>query len=125
MPGEYNPYLFLAVFLGIAILFPLGPLLVARLWAIKFSPPKPGPQKNASYECGLESPGDPWIRFNVDYYLYAIVFLVFDVEVVFLLPFATVFTELSLGATMAMLVFLLLLTEGLVWAWQKGILSWR
>lgn len=101
------------------------PLLLARLWAIYFSPAKPGPEKNSNYECGLASAGDPGGNHGVHYYLYAIVFLVFDVESVFLIPFAVAYSGLPLGAVLAMAVFLLLLAEGLVWAWLKGILSWR
>ena len=122
--GEH-PYLFLAVFLVVAILFPLVPLALARLWALKFSPPKPGREKNATYECGLESKGDALIQFHSGYYLYAILFLIFDVETIFLLPFAVAFTKLSAGAFVAMLVFVLLLVEGLAWAWMKGILTWK
>ena len=122
---DYSPYLFLTVFLLIAIAFPLGPLALAWIWAKKFSPPKPGAQKNATYECGLESKGDAMIQFKVQYYLYAIIFLIFDVETIFLLPFAVAFTGLSVGAFLAMMVFLLLLVEGLAWAWMKGVLSWK
>src|SRR5216117_131554 len=122
--GEH-PYLFLTVFLVVAILFPLVPLALAQLWARKFSPPKPGPEKNATYECGLESKGDALIRFNSAYYLYAILFLIFDVETIFLLPFAVAFSQLSAGAFLAMMVFVLLLAEGLAWAWMKGVLSWK
>jgi NADH:ubiquinone oxidoreductase subunit 3 (subunit A) len=107
-----------------ALLFGLVPLGLARWWAWRFSPPKPGAVKLATYECGLESRGDAWVRFRSEYYLYGIVFLVFDVEVVFLLPFAVAFTGLPVGAFVAMLVFLLLLVEGLVWAWQRGVLQW-
>ena len=108
-----------------AIGFALTPLALAWLWARKFSPPKPGPDKNAIYECGLESKGDAWVQFKAEYYLYAIIFLIFDVETIFLLPFAVAFTSLGAGAFMAMMVFLLLLVEGLVWAWQKGVLTWK
>ena len=108
-----------------AIGFALTPLALAWLWAGKFSPPKPGPDKNAIYECGLESKGDAWVQFKAEYYLYAIIFLIFDVETIFLLPFAVAFTSLGAGAFMAMMVFLLLLVEGLVWAWQKGVLTWK
>ena len=125
MNETYHPYLFLAVFLVVAVLFPLTPLLLARLWAIWFSPQKPGQQKNATYECGLESKGEPMVQFRSEYYLYAILFLVFDVEVVFLVPFAVAFTGLTAGAALAMLLFVFLLVEGLVWAWAKGVLSWR
>ena len=104
--------------------FAIAPLVLARLWAKKFSPRKPGPSKNATYECGLESKDDAPLPFSPEYYLYAIVFLIFDVEVIFLLPFAVAFTGLTIGAAIAMLVFLLLLAEGLVWAWQKGVLTW-
>jgi NADH-quinone oxidoreductase subunit A len=123
--GVDHPYAFLVVFLVAAILFPLAPLLLARLWARFFAPPKPGAQKNATYECGLESKGDAMIQFKSHYYLYAIIFLIFDVETVFLLPFAVSFTGLSVGAFVAMMIFLLLLVEGLAWAWMKGVLTWR
>jgi len=122
---DAHAYLFLAVFLVVAVLFPLVPLALARWWARAFSPPKPGPEKNATYECGLESKGDPMVQFKAQYYLYAIIFLIFDVETVFLLPFAVAFTGLSAGAFIAMMIFLLLLVEGLAWAWLKGVLTWR
>jgi NADH-quinone oxidoreductase subunit A len=117
--AEYSPNLFLAVFLIVALLFPLAPLFLAYLWARFFSPAKPGPDKTDVYECGLKSKGDAWVQFRADYYLYAIIYLIFDVETVFLFPFATAFLDLSFGAFMAMMVFLLLLVEGLVWAWRK------
>lgn len=125
MSTSYHPYLFLAVFLVVAVLFPLGPLLLAKVWSLNFSPAKPGAQKNATYECGLESKQDVAVQFRSEYYLYAILFLVFDVEVVFLVPFAVTFTELSAGAALAMLLFIFLLVEGLIWAWMKGVLKWR
>ena len=125
MRVEYDPYLFLTVFLVIAIVFPLVPLALARLWAWKFAPAKPGQDKNANYECGLESKGDAWVQFRSEYYLYGIIFLIFDVEAIFLLPFAVAFLDLSFGAFMAMMVFLLLLVEGLAWAWMKGVLTWK
>ena len=77
--------------------------------------------KNSTYECGLESKDDVLIRFRPEYYLYAIVFLIFDVEAIFLLPFAVAFTGLTVGASIAMLIFLLLLVEGLVWTWRKAL----
>jgi NADH:ubiquinone oxidoreductase subunit 3 (subunit A) len=126
MPGNDNdPHLFLALFLVIALVFPLIPLALARIWATKFSPNKPGRDKNAIYECGLESRGDAWVQFKPQYYLYGIVFLIFDVEAIFLLPFAVAFTGLSIGGFLSMMIFLLLLVEGLIWAWHKGILTWK
>ena len=123
--SENNPYLLISVFLVAAAIFSVTPLLVAYLWARFVSPRKPGPDKNATYECGLESKGDAWVQFKAEYYLYGIIFLIFDVETIFLLPFAVAFTHLPVGAFIAMLVFLFLLVEGLVWAWQKGILKWE
>ena len=124
-PNEPSPALVVALLAGVAVLFALVPLGLAWLWARRFSPNKPGNVKNATYECGLETRGDAWIRFKPQYYLYAIIFLVFDVEVVFLLPFAVAFTGLPAGAFAAMILFVLLLVEGLVWAWQKGLLEWE
>lgn len=120
-----DAYGFLVIFLVLAVAFPLAPLVLAWLWAKKFSPPKPGDQKSATYECGLESKGDALVQFKAQYYLYAIIFLIFDVETIFLLPFAVAFTGLSAGAFIAMMVFLLLLVEGLAWAWMKGVLTWK
>jgi NADH:ubiquinone oxidoreductase subunit 3 (subunit A) len=125
MASDQNPYVLILVLLVGAALFGLAPLVLAWVWSKKFSPRKPGEQKNATYECGLESKGDAWVQFKAEYYLYAIIFLIFDVETIFLLPFAVSFTRLSVGAFVAMLVFLLLLVEGLAWAWQKGVLTWK
>src|SRR2546426_4236200 len=125
MSAESHPYLLIVVLLVGAVLFAVTPLGLGWLWARKFSPRKPGQDKNAIYECGLESKGDAWVQFKAEYYLYAIIFLIFDVETIFLLPFAVAFTGLPAGAFVAMLVFLLLLVEGLVWAWQKGVLTWK
>ena len=120
-----DTYLPIVVLLVAAVVFALVPLTLAWVWSKTFSPRKPGPDKNATYECGLESKGDAWVQFKSEYYLYAIIFLIFDVETIFLLPFAVSFASLSIGAFIAMMVFLLLLAEGLVWAWKKGVLTWK
>ncbi|HAB18544.1 MAG TPA: NADH-quinone oxidoreductase subunit A [Verrucomicrobiota bacterium] len=124
MRPDEQPYVFLAVFFAVALAFPLVPLILARLWARAFSPAKPGLEKNATYECGLATSGDPLVRFRSGYYLYGLLFLVFDVEIVFLFPFAVAFLNLPVGAVIAMLLFVLLLLEGLAWAWMKGLLTW-
>jgi len=125
MATNQHPYLVLLLLIVVAVAFAIGPLAAAWAWARFFSPNKPGKDKNSTYECGLESKGDAWIQFRSEYYLYAIIFLVFDVETIFLLPFAVSFTQVSVGAFAAMIVFLLLLVEGLVWAWRKGFLTWK
>jgi NADH-quinone oxidoreductase subunit A len=119
-----SPYFFLLIFSGVALLFPVMPLALAWMWRKFFQPPKPGLVKNATYECGVESLGEAQIQFHSQYYLYAIIFLIFDVESIFLVPFAVAFTGLPFGAFVAILVFLLLLLEGLVWAWGKRLLTW-
>src|SRR5664279_3587273 len=125
IPVAGDPYLPIVVLLIAAVAFALAPLALAWAWARKYSPRKPGPDKNAIYECGLESKGDAWVQFKSEYYLYGIIFLVFDVETIFLLPFAVAFVGLPVGAFIAMMVFLLLLVEGLAWAWSKGVLTWK
>lgn len=117
-----GPYLTIVLLLVAAIGFGVGPLVLAWIWSKAYSPGKPGPYKNSTYECGLESKGEAWVQFKAEYYLYGIIFLIFDVEVIFLLPFAVAFTGLTAGACLAMLVFLFLLVEGLVWAVGKGVL---
>lgn len=120
-----NSHAFIALFAIAAVAFPLALLAIARLWFRFFQPAKPGNIKNDVYECGVPPTGDAWIQFKAHYYLYAIVFLIFDVEVLFLLPFAVAFTDLPAGPLIAMLVFILLLAEGLVWAWHRGHLEWK
>ena len=119
-----NPYFSLAVLFVAALGFGLAPLGLAWLWARAFSPQKPNDIKNAIYECGLVSKGDACVQFRSAYYLYGIIFLIFDVEAVFLLPFAVAFTGLGVAACVSMLIFVLMLVEGLAWAWAKGILTW-
>ncbi len=120
-----SDYLLPTIFLAVAIVFPLVPLAMAWAWARLFSPPKPGFDKQSSYECGIKSSGPAHVRFQSHYYLYALVFLIFDVETVFLMPFAAAFLKLPATAFLALMIFLLLLVEGLVWAWAKGILAWK
>jgi len=120
--SDYLPVLILAI---AALGFAIAPLALAWLWAKKFSPKKPGRDKNAIYECGLESKGDAWIQFRSEYYLYAIIFLIFDVETIFLLPFAVAFTGLSAFGFIEMMIFIFLLVAGLIWACMKGVLTWK
>lgn len=118
-------YLFLTVFLVVALAFPLVPIGLAKLWSRLFTPAKPGYEKHSTYECGVVPVGSPHIQFKSQYYLYGIIFLIFDVEAVFLIPIAVAFLHLPLGAVLAVAVFILLLLEGLAWAWSKGVLTWK
>jgi len=81
--------------------------------------------KLETYECGIETEGPSWLQFKVGYYLFAILFLIFDVETVFLFPWAVVMKKLGMVAFIEILVFLTILTLGLVYAWKKGALKWE
>ena len=117
----YASYLLLAVMAVLAVGFALAPLLLSAVLA----PKKPGDIKESTFECGLESKGDSWVQFKVQYYLYALAFVIFDIEAVFIYPWAVAFTGLSFGAFLAMGVFILLLAEGLIYLWIKGVLTWK
>ena len=105
----------------LAVGFACSPLILSAILA----PRKPNDIKQDPFECGLESKGDPWVQFNVQYYLYALAFVIFDIEAVFLYPWAVAFTGLSFGAFLAMGMFILLLAESLIYLWIKGVLTWK
>lgn len=88
-------------------------------------PSNPNPIKNSTYECGEIPIGPPWIKFNIRFYVVALVFLLFDVEVVFLLPWAVVFKSLGWFAFVEMIVFVVILLAGLAYVWAKGDLDWE
>lgn len=115
-----DSWLFIGVFLLIAAVFPGVPILFA--WLI--GPKKPNSIKSEAYECGIETVGETWVQFKVQYYIFALVFLVFDVEIVFLFPWAVAFDILPFFAVFEGVLFILILVGGLVYAWQKGILEW-
>jgi len=120
-PTYASQYAFIGLFTLIAIIFPILPLVLAKFVA----PKKPSRIKQAAYECGIESQGDPWIQFRVQYYLYALVFVIFDVEVLFVYPWAVQFKQLGPVALVEMAIFLGILGVGLAYAWLKGVLEWR
>lgn len=82
-------------------------------------------QKGETYECGIETTGTSWIQFNVGYYLFALIFLIFDVELVFMYPWATVVKEIGIAALVEIIVFMFILFMGLLYAWKKGALEWK
>ncbi len=114
-------YSAILAFFVVALVFGLGALGVNRL----LSPHHPGPVKNAIYECGNEPTGDAQIRYNVRFYTFALLYVVFAVEAAFLFPWAAVFRELEGFAPLAAaLLFLGVLVLALAWAWRKGALKW-
>lgn len=111
-------------FIGILLVFSLSmPIIVLGL-AYFLQPKRPTPIKQETYECGLEAVGDIWVQFKVQYYLYALAFLIFDIEVVFLYPWAVAYNQLGIFALIEVIIFMLILIYGLAYAWRKGALEW-
>ncbi len=121
MEGYAAQYGSLVVFIVVGALFPIAPLVAASIIA----PKKPSQTKEDTYECGLESKGDPWVALKVQYYVYALAFVAFDLEAPFLYAWAVVFHKLSVFAFVEMMIFIAVLVVGLAWAWKKGALEWR
>ena len=121
MESLYFKYLILAALTIGALCFALSPLIIAYLIA----PKKPSATKNQTYECGLISQGDSWIQFKLQYYLYALAFVLFDIEAVFIYPWAVAFMDIGFAGFMAMAVFIILLVESLIYMWGKSLLEWK
>ena len=115
-----NLSLFLAVFLT-GIILVVGGLGMAIL----LSPKSFNPQKGEPYECGIPTHGTSWMQFKAGYYLYAILYLMFDVEAIFLFPWTTIVCELGVPGLTSILFFLSILGLGLAYAWRKGVLKWK
>lgn len=116
-----EPYVILAVFAVLAIGGPAASLLVARFLA----PHHPGPVKQEPYECGAVEAGDPWGQFRIQFYLYALIFLVFDVEALFLYPWAMVFREAGFAGFVEVMFFIGLLVLAWAYAWRHRALEWE
>lgn len=116
-----DPYVVLGVYAILALIFPVVPLLFARI----VSPSNPGKEKKRPYECGVVESGDPWGQFKIQFYLYALVFLVFEVEALFLYPWAVVFREVGIVGLVEMLVFIGLLLLAWLYAWRHRALEWE
>ena len=104
----------------------IGAIFVALglIGAWIFRPHRPYPEKNATYECGEEPVGSAWIRLNVRFYVIALIFLIFDVEVVFLFPWAIILRQFGMFGFLEMVVFLVILLVGYAYVWLKGDLNW-
>jgi NADH-quinone oxidoreductase subunit A len=116
-----SDWAFIGIFFLLAVFFPLVPILAG----VVLGPHKPGAVKGEPYECGVETRGPARIQFRASYYLYALVFLIFDVEAVLLFPWAAAYGRLPLYAAVEGVLFLFLLAAGLIYLWRKGSLSWR
>ncbi|HET7297717.1 MAG TPA: NADH-quinone oxidoreductase subunit A [Burkholderiales bacterium] len=118
MLAEYFPILlFILVGLAVGVVLPL----LAKL----LGPSRPDPEKLSPYECGFEAFEDARMKFDVRYYLVAILFILFDLEIAFLFPWAAVINDIGLAGFISMMIFLAILTVGFIYEWMKGALEWE
>jgi NAD(P)H-quinone oxidoreductase subunit 3 len=110
-------------FLGFLLICALLPA-IALIASAVLAPKHQGAERRLTYESGMEPIGGAWIQFNIRYYMFALVFVIFDVETVFLYPWAVAFSQLGLLAFIEALIFIAILVVGLVYAWRKGALEW-
>ena len=116
--AQYLPVLlFLAIAIGLSCVIILIPFLLNKMC--------PDREKNSAYECGFEGKGEVRNRFDVQFYLVAILFIIFDLEVAFLFPWAVSLTKISIFGFWSMMIFLALLTVGFIYEWKRGALEWR
>ena len=116
--SEYLPIL---MFLGVSTILALALLAIGSL----LGPKRPGADKLSPYECGFEAFEDARMKFDVRYYLVAILFILFDLEIAFLFPWAVALKEIGPAGFWAMMVFLLILVVGFIYEWKKGALDWE
>lgn len=114
-------YAFIGILVAVGIGFPIVGLAVA--WILR--PKKPNSIKQSTYECGIETTGDTWVQFKAQYYLFALIFVIFDIEAVFLFPWAVAYGKLGLWALLEVVIFVLILFGGLIYAWRKNALEWQ
>lgn len=116
----FEPWVFIGLLLIAGMLLP-GVAIFAN-WIL--SPKKPNALKDTIYECGIETVGETWVQLKGQYYIFALIFVVFDIEAVFLFPWAIAFNQLKLYMVVEGVLFILILAAGLIYAWRKGVLEW-
>ena len=117
----YQDFLPIAVFIFLAIILLVAPLVIQFLISPRFNK---GGDKLEIYECGELPEGSAWVQFNIRFYIIALIFIIFDVEVVFLFPWAVVFKDIGLLAFVEVMIFLGILIVGFIYVWMKGDLDW-
>jgi len=119
-------YGLIALFLLVAFFFAITTLLLpVTLRFVKVVPKKPNPAKASTYECGMETIGKSWVQFNFRYYFYALLFVVLDVLVVFLYPWAVELRQLGISGFIGVVVLILFVIVGYIYAWRKKVLEWK
>ena len=122
----FRQYGLIAIFAVVALIVPCSMLLLSWLASkTRIRPQVPTPVKSEIYECGMQTIGGKWGQFNFRYYMYALLFVIFDVEVIFIYPWAVRFSKLGTFALVEMMVFILILVVGWVYAWRKEDLEWK
>ena len=116
-----NNYLTIVIFLAIALILSLGFVVLN----FAFSPKNPDPEKLSAYECGFEPFNDSRMEFDIRFYLVAILFIIFDLEIAFLFPWAITLGNIGLFGFLSMMLFLFILTIGFIYEWKKGALDWE
>lgn len=112
---------FIGILLLVGLAFPFIGVGVA--WLLR--PKKPNRLKNSTYECGVETYGDTWSQFKAQYYLFALIFVIFDIEAVFLFPWAVAYNRLGIFAFVVVATFVIILLESLIYAWRTDALEWQ
>ena len=116
-----NNYLTIVIFLAIALILSLGFVVLN----FAFSPKNPDPEKLSAYECGFDAFDDSRMEFDIRFYLVAILFIIFDLEIAFLFPWAVSLGEIGIFGFISMMIFLSILTIGFIYEWKKGALDWE
>jgi NADH:ubiquinone oxidoreductase subunit 3 (subunit A) len=115
-----DPWLYIGLFIVLGTIVSIAPIVISAVLA----PKKPNSIKQSTYECGMETVGESWVQFRAEYYIFALVFLVFDVESVFLFPWALALKALPFFVVAEGILFIMILIVGFLYTWRKGMLEW-
>jgi NADH:ubiquinone oxidoreductase subunit 3 (subunit A) len=116
-----SDWLYIGIFLAISAFLPFAAITIAGI----LGPKKPNAIKQSTYECGIETVGETWVQYKASFYVYALIFVLFDVETVFLYPWAVAYNKVSLWGVLEAVLFILILFGALLYAWRKGALEWQ
>ncbi len=116
-----HDYVVIGTFVLVGIIFVMITISASNI----LSHQRPSEAKGRIYECGVEPIGSPWVQFHIGYYVYALLFVIFDIETVFLYPWAVVFSRMGIIVLLEMFIFVAVLLLGLAYAWKEGALKWR
>jgi NADH-quinone oxidoreductase subunit A len=120
--NNLNDFLYVFIFIAVAVAFAALPIIIARLIA----PKSLGKTTLETYECGVKPVGSAWIRYSVNYYIYALIFIAFDVDILYLFPAALSYTKGSnIKEYYSLIVFISILALAVIYAWRKGVFTWK